>query len=137
MNLLRRTLVAGLVACVSLPAVAAMSPRELVEPEPVVIPDGIKQEEAAKVIKRAIVGRDWSVAKTEPGYIEAQLNVRQHMLRVGITYDAKAISMKYLDSAELGYKEERGKRFIHPKYRNWTNNLMSDIRKTLSAELID
>lgn len=137
MNLLRRMLVGGLFACVSFPTLAAMSPRELIEPEPVTIPEGVKQEDVAKVIKRSLVGRDWSMAKVETGYIEGQLNVRQHMLKVGITFDTKMISMKYIDSVELGYREERGKRFIHPKYRNWTNNVMSDIRKNLSAQLID
>ncbi|MGH8758662.1 MAG: hypothetical protein ACREVW_04005 [Burkholderiales bacterium] len=137
MSLLRRTLVTCLLACTWSTGHAQMPGKPLVEPEPVAIPAGVNQATVVKAIKRALIGRDWSLGKEQPGYIEGTLNVRKHMVKVGISYDAGKVTMKYLDSAEMGYREVGGKQLIHPKYRNWTTNVMSDIGKDFQIEQLE
>ncbi|MGQ0586901.1 MAG: hypothetical protein ACT4PK_06840 [Gammaproteobacteria bacterium] len=130
MNLLRRTLVACLLAGVSGVAVAAGS-RPLQEPEPAAIPAGMAPAAVAKAIKRALLARNWAIGNEKPGYMEGTLNVRKHMVKVGLKYDGKRVTMSYLDSAELGYTERDGQPYIHPSYTKWTRNLMNDVDKFL------
>ena len=126
MNLLQRTLAAAVMAGVSGAALAAR-PVELVDIDPVAVPAGMEQARVVKAIKLALLARHWSVGKEEPGYIEATLTVRKHMVKIGISYGRTEIKFKYVDSAEMNYKEQGGARYIHPKYYNWVNNVRSDI----------
>ncbi|MGH8441277.1 MAG: hypothetical protein ACRETF_00040 [Nevskiaceae bacterium] len=133
MSLPRRTFAACLLVCASGVALGASS-RPIVEPDPVSVPAGTSTAAVAKAIKRALLGRDWTVSNEKPGYMEGTLNVRKHMVKVGISYDGKRVAMKYLDSAELGYKESGGEQYIHPKYTQWTRNVMIDVNKNLQVQ---
>ena len=126
MNVLQRTLVAAVMFGVSGVALAAR-PVELIDIDPVGVPAGMEQARVVKAIKLALLGRHWSVGKEEPGYIEATLMVRKHMIKIGVSYGRTEVKFKYLDSAEMNYKERGGTRYIHPKYYNWVNNVRTDI----------
>ena len=131
MNLLQRTLAAAVMIGMSGSALAAKA-AELVDVDPLEVPAGMAQAKVAKAIKLALLGRRWSVGKEEPGYIEGTLNNRKHMVKLAITYGRTEIKFKYLDSAEMNYREHDGTRYIHPNYYKWVNNVRSDI----SAELL-
>jgi hypothetical protein len=126
MNLLQRTLVASVLFGVAGAAVAARAV-ELVYVDPVPVPAGLEQAKVVKVIKLALVGRNWTVSKEEPGYIEGTLNLRKHMVKVGISYGRTEVKFKYVDSAEMNYRERDGAEYIHPNYYKWLNNVRSDI----------
>ena len=129
MNLLQRTLVATMLFAVS--GVAAARLVEVVDPDPIAVPAGMEQAKVVKAIKQGVAARNWQVTKEEPGYIEATLNHRKHMLKYGISYGRKEIKFKYLDSAELNYKEKDGQGYIHGNANKWAVNLRSDISKQL------
>ncbi len=97
------------------------------DPDPVAIPAGIDQAELVKDIKRALVGRGWAVTAEQPGQIDSTLNLRDHVARIRVTYDAAQVRFAYVDSANLDYKEKRGKRFIHGNYLGWIGYLVSDL----------
>ena len=63
-----------------------------------------------------------------------QLSVREHMLKVNIPYSTSSVAIKYVDSQNLDYGEKKGVKVIHPKWVNWTRNLLSDIQRELMRE---
>jgi hypothetical protein len=79
------------------------TPIPLTEPAPLAVPAGLKAEQVSRAIKLGVTSRTgWTVTKEQGNQIEATLSVRQHILKV-----------------------------IHPKWVNWTRNLMSDIQREL------
>jgi hypothetical protein len=107
---------------------------ELVEPLPVEIPAGVSAASVDTSIKAALYARDWKVVAERPGYVEAELVVRSHMARVGISYDARSVSLKYLASAGMGHRTAKGRTYIYTKYNGWTSTLMTDIAKFIDIE---
>lgn len=99
----------------------------LVDPEPITVPAGMSEQAVARAITLGVAQRGWIVSKQEPGYMEATLNIRTHMAKVGITYDVKSIQIKYLDSSNLDYEVEEDGRHIHRNYLKWINNVVHDI----------
>ena len=99
----------------------------LVDPAPISVPAGLNEQAVAKAITLGVAQRGWIVSKQEPGYMEATLNIRSHMARVGITYDVKSIQIRYLDSSNLDYEVEKDGRHIHRNYLKWVNNIVHDI----------
>ncbi|MGO1069939.1 hypothetical protein [Lysobacter sp. CA199] len=59
----------------------------LVDPDPVAIPAGVDSAKVAKDIKRALMGRGWSVTAEQPGQIDSTLNLRTHVARIRVSYD--------------------------------------------------
>lgn len=136
MGIRQKSLLLLVLGALAVPAVAAMRSVPMLEPSPVAIPADLPLELVSKAIKLSLVDRKWIVSKEEPGYIEGTLHVRQHMLKMGFRYDAKQVTVEYLDSAELGYRMEKDQRYIHPKFHNWTNNVVSDLQAKLLHENI-
>ena len=112
----------------------AASSVSLTDPEPLAVPAGLMLDQVAKAVKTGVASRTgWTVTKEDKGQIEATLNVRQHMLKVNIPYSTSSVAIKYVDSANLDYAEKKGVKVIHPKWNNWTRNLLSDIQRELSV----
>jgi hypothetical protein len=103
----------------------------LVDPAPISVPAGLSEQAVAKAITLGVAQRGWIVSKQEPGYMEATLNIRTHMARVGITYDLKTVQIRYLDSSNLDYEVKDDGRHIHRNYAKWINNLVRDISMQL------
>ena len=104
----------------------------LTDPEPIAVPAGLKIDQVTKAIKASLVGRTWVVASEEPGHIVSTLNLREHMAKIDIVYDAQTIRIKYLDSGELLYAEKKGQRMIHHNYLSWIQNLVTDMNRNLT-----
>lgn len=124
-----------LMISVALPQ-AAIAAAELVDPQPIPVPANIKQDNLVKHIKRALIGRGWTVEKESAGTINAVLHLRSHVARVALNYSDKEVALVYLSSENLGYKEKKGKRYIHKNYLTWANNVLLDINKSLQLESI-
>jgi hypothetical protein len=116
---------------------AAIAARELIDPPAVTVPDSVKPAEVAKIIKTSLVNRGWIVEKDSANQISAGLYVRQHVLKVAISYTATEVKLTYVSSQNLDYKEKDGKRYIHRKYAGWTTKIMSDITKGLQLATLD
>jgi hypothetical protein len=127
MILLRRWALVLCLALIPSLSYAAQRAVPMVEPAPIAIPQGVTDDQAAKVIKIALLQRSWLVSAESPGQIEGTLNLRQHQLRETFAYGNGQIVIKYVDSHELEFREEAGVRYIHPKFHNWNANLVQDI----------
>jgi hypothetical protein len=114
-------------------APVALATEVLVDPQPIAVPSGLTDKIVAKSIRLGIAQRGWVVSKQEPGFMEATLNLRSHVAKVGITYDTKTIQIRYLESTNLDYEEKKGVRRIHGNYLKWISNIVRDINLQLQA----
>ena len=110
---------------------------ELIDPPPVAVPAGISEKELVKQIKKAFVGRNWSIEKEEAGSIKATLYLRSHIARVAANYSKDEVTLTYLSSENLNFKEKKGKRFIHKNYLTWIQNVRNDLNKNLQLQALD
>lgn len=110
---------------------------ELIDPPPVVVPEGVSEKELVKQIKKAFVGRNWTIEKEEKGSIKATLYLRSHIARVAADYSADEVTLTYLSSENLNFKEKKGKRFIHKNYLTWIQNVRTDLNKNLQLQALD
>lgn len=91
-------------------------------------PPGVTLDKVTEAIKQAGVRRGWKITNTEPGKMDAELNVsNKHYVKVLIEYDTKSYSINYSGSKNLGYNGIR----IHWKYHDWVNNLKRAIKQEM------
>ncbi len=100
---------------------------EIVDPPPVSIPAGLSQEQVVKDIRRALIGRGWTVKEERPGEIDSELHLRDHIAFVKVNYGASDVRLSFVDSRNLDYKEKKGKRYIHSNYMGWIGYLVQDL----------
>lgn len=110
---------------------------ELFDPPPVAVPSNVSEKELVKQIKKAFVGRNWSIEKEEKGSIKATLYLRSHVARVSVDYTKDEVTLTYLSSENLAYKEKKGKRYIHKNYLTWIQNVRNDLNKNLQLQALD
>lgn len=115
----------------------ALAAAELVDPAPVVVPSGISEKELVKQIKKAFVGRNWTIEKEENGSIKATLYLRSHVARVAADYTKDQVNLTYISSENLNYKERKDKRLIHKNYLTWIQNVRNDLNKNLQLAVLD
>lgn len=115
----------------------ALAAKELVDPAPVTIPAGISEKELVKQIKKAFVGRNWTVEKVEDGSVKGTLHIRSHVARVAANYDKELVTFTYISSENLDYKEKKGKRLIHKNYLSWVANVRNDLQKNLNLQAVE
>lgn len=96
--------------------------------------EGVKldviQEIVADAVDRSSYPQHlWTIDSEKPGKIIARLNVRNHVLRMKITFDIHKISVQYHDSVRLSFSENAaGMRRIHGKYKSWSEFLVTKIK---------
>lgn len=105
----------------------------LVDPDPVAIPSGLTSEQVTADIKRALVGRGWTVASEAPGRIESTLHLREHVARITVSFDDQQVRFAYVDSENLDYRLKRGEPYIHSNYLGWINYLVDDLATNLQV----
>ena len=129
--MLRSRLVVLLLLPVLLMLMAARQ-APLVDPDPIAIPAKITDAQVAKSVRGALINRKWTVTDEKPGEIKSTLSLRDHKVRIDITWDKQKIKIAYVDSENLKYEVENGKRLIHKNYLGWINNLVTDISANLN-----
>ncbi len=106
---------------------------DLVDPEPISIPQNVSQSQAMEAVVNALFSRDWAVAEEGDDYIIAELHVRAHWAEIGIDFTEDDIKISYRNSDNLRYTErDDGRVVIHNNYLAWIDNLVNDIRTQLS-----
>ena len=114
------------------PALAAV---EVTEWKDVAAVTGSGAPASAEDIKRAftVAGarRGWMFTDNGPGRMTGKLVVRSHTLVMDLAYETGKYTLTYVDSTNLDYKDEGGKKTIHRSYTGWNNNLMNDARAEL------
>lgn len=100
----------------------------LVNPQPMSVPAGTSQDTLVKDIKRALLGRGWTISAERPGEIDSTLFVRDHEAKILVQYDQQSVRFTYVDSKNLNYRVDRkGKAEIHANYLSWVQNLINDL----------
>lgn len=121
-----------LIIALMLPQADAIAGREeIVDPAPVAIPAGLSEEQVVKDIRRALIGRGWTVKDQRPGEIDSELHLRDHVAIIKIAYDANDVRISFVDSQNLDYREKKGKRYIHSNYLGWIGYLVQDMNTNL------
>ena len=87
------------------------------------------QEEVRQAILRACNRRGWAAQVQDDGTILASIIVRTHTAKVRIEHTASTVSIQYLDSQNLDYRNGR----IHPNYNRWVANLYHSIQNELGS----
>ena len=110
----------ALAGFIGAPAYAAEAIVDLIDQPVATRADGSKLTDAD--LQQAIVEgcrrRQWVARVDAPGRVTATILVRgRHYAEITITYSATSYSMKYADSRELDYNEQ--KRKIHRNYNKW------------------
>lgn len=111
---------------------AQLRATDLVDPQPIAIPQGVSQVEAKKAVIDAMFARGWTVADESDEHVLADLHIRTHWAQVHIAIGDDDIRIAYRDSDNLKYRERRGRTVIHKNYINWVDNLVGDIRRQLA-----
>lgn len=101
--------------------------------ENVPVPRSAERAISEDDVKRAIVTaaklRGWVTTTEAPGRLQLDLDIRgKHRATVEVRYDAKAYSIKYLNSINLRYKDG----MIHPEY----NKQVSALLRAIDIELL-
>ncbi|MGE6158598.1 hypothetical protein ACPCT8_14860, partial [Aeromonas media] len=84
------------------------------------VPFNLTEEQVAKAIITAGIGKSWVMRKERPGLIRGQVNVRQHQAVIDIPYSARDYSINYVSSINL---DDKGKGSIHRSYNRWVLGL--------------
>lgn len=105
----------------------------LVDPQPIAVPSKVGDAKAVeKVVKQALIKREWLITADEPGKLAATYARRDFSVTIGIGYDRKQIQIRYVDSNGLKYEVKNGQRYIHKNYNSWIQNLITDISGNLT-----
>ncbi|MCB1554442.1 MAG: hypothetical protein KDJ14_11605 [Xanthomonadales bacterium] len=106
----------------------------LTDPDPVAVPPGVSAEVVQREIKRALLGRNWTITGESAEGIDATLNLRDHVARIRVTRDGERVRFVYVSSENLKFEEKKGQRYIHKNYLSWINNLVTDLSRGLQLE---
>lgn len=129
---LKIALLAGLAAIAFSGNVAARS-KPLINPAPIAVPPGMSNETIDNEIVRGLRGRGWSIDSDSQGIIESTLHLREHVARIKVGYDAKAVTIRYVDSTNLDYaRDAAGAEQIHDAYNGWIDYLVEDFTRNLA-----
>ncbi len=101
---------------------------ELEDPVTLDVPAGLKAEQVNKALKKALLGRKWSIAKDGKTSIESVLYIRRHVVTIRVDYNAEKVSFNYVSSENMNFSDEDGTRRIHKNYNAWVQNLANDAR---------
>lgn len=107
----------------------------LVDPAPVAVPPGATESSLSKDIKRALLGRGWTITDEKPGEIESTLFLRDHVAKIHISYDLKTVRINYVDSKNLDYTTRNGTPYIHANYLSWVQNVINDLNVNMQLSL--
>lgn len=116
---------------ITMPATAAQRSVPLEEMAPISIPENMSEENIKKAILSSAARLTWQVIAEKPGHVMLKLTRRAHVVTVQINYDQQQARIQYVSSSNMGEQMVGGVRLIHPKYHNWTRNLLTEIQANL------
>lgn len=84
-------------------------------------------EQVGDALAAAARYKRWTVEEVEPGYMTAQIFVRQHFAAIDIRYTKSTYSITYRDSEVLKYDGEK----IHRNYNKWVKLIEKEADQNL------
>lgn len=119
--------------CVLLVGVAGCRAEQVMNVENAALdaPASATDDEISKAIRLAGTTLGWQMVQQGPGQIEGSLRLRAHVAVVNLTYDRKALSIRYKNSTNLNYSASEGT--IHSNYNGWITNLKNAIQANVAS----
>lgn len=121
----------ALLVLVALLAGAPAQAAELIEPAAIRLTPPQAPHHVLKAIRIAAAERGWRLTEPEGGYLIAVYTPRSHVARLRIRFDSTQVVLRYLDSSNLRYSEQPGRREIHPAYNTWVADLDAALQQAL------
>lgn len=81
-------------------------------------------------VEGALVEKKWLLeanVDSVPRVSHVGLVVGGHKIWSEIKYDLEHITLSYIDSENMNYKEKNGVKYIHPRYNSWSTELFEQI----------
>ena len=83
-------------------------------------------------VRQAIIAagaaHGWRVIAEQPGQVSLHNVIRaKHTVDVNVTYTRQGVDVIYVSSGNLDYAMRDGVAYIHPKYMEWVNLLLTGI----------
>ena len=120
-----------------LPQQAAARKTELVEPPAIAVPAGLAHEDAVRAVKAALGHRGWTIESEKDGEIDAAYVASSHEARIALSIAAAAVTIKYVSSQNLDYKESDGQRYIRSNYNAWVASVADTISQYFAEGVPD
>ena len=117
-----------------LPLAAFGRAAPLIDPPPIDVPAKVTTAKVEKIVKEVLIAREWIPRAAGAGKIEAVHSGGNFSAKIEVSYAAKRITIKYLDSINLHFEDKAGTRYIHGNYNKWINNLVKDLNLRLAQE---
>ena len=109
----------------------------LAVPAPFAAPATLDQTATSAAIKAGVSACHWQASFERRGYVEALLQDKSLLIRVGLLYDPKQIRMVYLESKGFHYQiDENGTVIVHKKLNYWLARLDSCLRTSLNVVVV-
>ncbi len=108
---------------------------EIIEPDPIVLPENVNSSVIDKAVDGALLESAWikrKVLSESPRAIEAEYLIRSHRISVKIEYVGSTLQLSYAGSENMKYKEKKGKRYIHKNYNVWVTALVDKIKENIA-----
>jgi hypothetical protein len=117
-------------------ATSAVAARDapLIDHENIAVTSATSAANVKKAVVTAGGKRGWKPVKDTPTNVRLEYNARgKHLVVIDVGYNAKVYSIKYVASENMNYQEKDGKRYIHPKYNKWVDELIKGISLELAT----
>ncbi|MFT5136428.1 MAG: hypothetical protein ACI8XV_001459 [Arenicella sp.] len=88
-----------------------------------------------RAVGGALAEKQWTqetVTNSMPRNMHAVLVIGGHKIWSEIEYDLKQITLSYLDSENMNYREKKGQQYIHPSYHKWSQALFDQIKQNMA-----
>ncbi|HUR41774.1 MAG TPA: hypothetical protein VM240_11490 [Verrucomicrobiae bacterium] len=129
-NALTLARVALLAVCAGA-ATAAVAEEPIDDPVKVPVVGVATESQVGRAVRAALTRRGWATRNEKAGYVEGVLSKpEQFTVRIGITYGAGTIVVRYLESDGLDYDAQT--REIHRAYNKWMRMLAKEINVNLA-----
>ncbi len=92
-------------------------------------------EDVERAVRKSLLRRQWRLKEIDGQTITARLFNDNAWVDIKVTYQENLITIAYIDSAGLKYKEKARGPVIKGKYNRWIRNLEYDIPRYLARQL--
>lgn len=107
--------------------------RPLVNPE-VEILNTVTLDQVKATTARVLKVIGWKIEEEKPGVTVASITKETLYAKINVEYTVKNITVRYVDSKNLNYKNVSGNgETIHSRYLNWANNVAVYLGRALNT----
>lgn len=111
--------------------------RALIDPPPLQISPPRDPLQLLAAVGNAASAAGWRIQVRDHDSIRAVFDSGRHSAEVELKLRTESIALTYINSKELDYSDDGGRKEIHKAYLSWTGTLMSSIKRALASMCTD